>query len=172
MGTVQQVRRNVMGRSDREETAAPDGPSEFNMGMNRRQTMHLSDNRHFFENEANYPLHEAFDRKISVHAMPRNKVIPPENLLQCWNEVMSADHSGQPLRTIYIHIPFCKGHCLFCGFYQNRYKPETAEQYVDALLKEMADQVELGYCDFSHLSSRYATDLSAIAGKVIWVTSI
>lgn len=143
MGTVtleivQQVRRNIMGRSDREETTATEKPSGFNVGMNRRQTMHLTDDRHFFANETDDPLHEAFDRKMAVHAMPRNKVIPRKDLRRCWDEMMSADHAGQPLRTIYVHIPFCKGHCLFCGFYQNPYKPEAAKQYVNALLKEMA----------------------------------
>lgn len=139
---VQAVRGKMMGRSIKKEgqseDSLPDSSSGLNMGMNRRQTMHLTDDRRFWANETDDPLHEAFDRKLAVHAMPRNEALSPEDLNPSWAEVMSADHVGQPVRTIYIHIPFCHGHCLFCGFYQNAYRPDPARQYVDVLLKEMA----------------------------------
>lgn len=41
------------------------------------------------------------------------------------------------MRSIYIHIPFCESHCVFCGFYQNAYRSDLAKQYVDALIREM-----------------------------------
>ncbi|BBO81932.1 putative heme utilization radical SAM enzyme HutW [Desulfosarcina ovata subsp. sediminis] len=143
MGTVtleivQQAKEKMMGRFSRNEDSATDSLSGFNVGMNRRQTMHLTDHRSFLANETDDPLHEAFDRKLAVHAMPRNKTLPPEHLHRYWAEVMSEEHVGQPMRTIYIHIPFCRSHCLFCGFYQNAYQPRKARQYVDALLEEMA----------------------------------
>jgi oxygen-independent coproporphyrinogen-3 oxidase len=108
------------------------------VGSNRRQTMHLTDDRRFLANETDDPLRDAFDRKLAVHAMPRNQSLALEQLNRSWVEMMSGDHVGQAVRTLYIHIPFCQGHCLFCGFYQNAYKTDAARRYVDVLLKEMA----------------------------------
>lgn len=98
--------------------------------------MHLNDNMRFLANETDDPLHEAFDRKMTVHAMPRGESIRPEKLPGLWAGVMSAE-DGLPIRTIYVHIPFCEGHCVFCGFYQNAYRSDLAEQYVEALIREM-----------------------------------
>ena len=36
----------------------------------------------------------------------------------------------------YVHIPFCENHCLFCGFYQNPWRPEAGPAYVDLVLKQ------------------------------------
>ena len=37
---------------------------------------------------------------------------------------------------IYIHIPFCKRRCIYCGFYSTTNK-ELKERYVDALIREI-----------------------------------
>jgi len=111
--------------------------SYLNIGYNRRQTMHLTDEKTYLANETDDPLHEAFDRKMAVHAMPKNDPIPAEQLQKLWSEAMAGKVVRQPVRTIYIHIPFCQGHCLFCGFYQNAYKQNLAKQYTDALIREM-----------------------------------
>lgn len=37
---------------------------------------------------------------------------------------------------LYIHIPFCKSRCIYCGFYSTTYS-ELHQKYVDALCKEM-----------------------------------
>ncbi len=98
--------------------------------------MHLNDNRAYLAKETGDPLHEAFDEKIAVHAMPRGESIRPEKLHDLWAEVLSAKN-GLTMRTIYVHIPFCEGHCLFCGFYENAYRSDLAEHYVEALIREM-----------------------------------
>ena len=98
--------------------------------------MHSTDDRRFLANETDDPLHEAFDRKMTVHAMPRGESISPEELPGLWVDVISAE-DGLPIRTIYIHIPFCEGHCVFCGFYENAYRSNLAKQYVKALVREM-----------------------------------
>lgn len=38
---------------------------------------------------------------------------------------------------IYIHIPFCKSRCIYCGFVSSAGKTGLADRYVDALLREM-----------------------------------
>ena len=37
---------------------------------------------------------------------------------------------------IYVHIPFCKSRCIYCGFYSTT-ALEMQEQYIDALIKEL-----------------------------------
>jgi oxygen-independent coproporphyrinogen-3 oxidase len=98
--------------------------------------MNLNDNMRFLANETDDALHEAFDRKMTVHAMPQGKSIQPERLPGLWADVMAAE-DGLPIRTIYIHIPFCENHCAFCGFYKNAYRSDLAKQYVEALIREM-----------------------------------
>ncbi|UCG79627.1 MAG: heme anaerobic degradation radical SAM methyltransferase ChuW/HutW [Desulfobacterales bacterium] len=106
------------------------------MGANGRYAMNCTDDRPFLANKTDDPLHEAFDSKIAVHAMPRGESIRPEALPGLWADVMAAA-DGLPIRSIYIHIPFCEDHCLFCGFYKNAYRSDLAEQYVEALVQEM-----------------------------------
>ena len=37
---------------------------------------------------------------------------------------------------IYIHIPFCRSRCIYCGFYSTT-SLELRQRYVDALCREM-----------------------------------
>lgn len=37
---------------------------------------------------------------------------------------------------IYVHIPFCKSRCIYCGFYSTT-KTELGDRYTDCLIKEM-----------------------------------
>ena len=38
---------------------------------------------------------------------------------------------------VYIHVPFCSGKCLYCGFYSVRWEKETANRWIDALRHEI-----------------------------------
>lgn len=38
----------------------------------------------------------------------------------------------------YIHVPYCQNHCLFCGFFQNVWRPEVSVAFVDDVLAEVA----------------------------------
>jgi oxygen-independent coproporphyrinogen-3 oxidase len=38
----------------------------------------------------------------------------------------------------YVHVPYCQNHCLFCGFFQNVWKPEVADGFVDDVVAEVA----------------------------------
>ena len=40
---------------------------------------------------------------------------------------------------LYIHIPFCKSRCIYCGFYSTT-AFELRQQYTDALCREIADR--------------------------------
>ena len=38
----------------------------------------------------------------------------------------------------YIHVPYCQNHCLFCGFFQNVWRPDASAAYVDDVAGEIA----------------------------------
>ncbi|MFD2181599.1 heme anaerobic degradation radical SAM methyltransferase ChuW/HutW [Rhodoplanes azumiensis] len=38
----------------------------------------------------------------------------------------------------YLHVPYCQSRCLFCGFFQNVWRPEAAAAYVDDIVAEVA----------------------------------
>ncbi|MCC6128193.1 MAG: radical SAM protein, partial [Chlamydiae bacterium] len=74
-------------------------------------------------------------------AVPRYTSYPTAPQFRPVEETLYQDHlrkaSGKPL-SIYIHIPFCRTMCLFCGCSTvlNR-KPERQAAYLDSLLKEI-----------------------------------
>ena len=43
---------------------------------------------------------------------------------------------------LYVHIPFCKSRCIYCGFYSTT-GGKAAERYVDALAAEL--ELRRGY---------------------------
>lgn len=38
---------------------------------------------------------------------------------------------------VYIHVPFCKQFCSFCGYFKTIYTPELQSQFVDAVIQEI-----------------------------------
>ena len=46
---------------------------------------------------------------------------------------------AQKMAGLYIHIPFCKSRCIYCGFYSTT-AFELRQQYTDALCREIADR--------------------------------
>jgi hypothetical protein len=110
--------------------------------------MHLTSDQRFLANATDDPLHDAFDRKLAVHAMPRNETLEPDQLEQAWSEMMSAEHTGQPVRTIYIKMVAAGKKPLAMGF---------GGDENNLLFREISYQVELGYCDCKALSIRYQT---------------
>ncbi len=42
-----------------------------------------------------------------------------------------------PVRSIYVHVPFCRTLCGYCDFYSIVYRPDLADRLVAALLREL-----------------------------------
>lgn len=70
---------------------------------------------------------------------PEDAVSEPSNLLR--DALRDADASGSSGKRdlmIYLHIPFCRHICRFCGYHRMRLSdPEILSSYVDRLLSEM-----------------------------------
>lgn len=80
---------------------------------------------HFFAREGVNPLTHAFDKKITVHAGFSGNPVP-DTARNCTMERLLSQARQQP-SAIYIHVPFCETHCLYCGFY-NRAAAEKKVQ--------------------------------------------
>lgn len=37
----------------------------------------------------------------------------------------------------YVHVPYCQNHCLFCGFFQNVWRPDVSAAFVDDVIMEV-----------------------------------
>ncbi len=90
-----------------------------------------------FGAETTNPLAEAFPRKRVVHAGLNGSVVPPDESQQLWQQLMAVPPKEKKIQTAYIHIPFCKTKCLYCGFFQNGTNQDVEDHYVDCLIQEL-----------------------------------
>ncbi|CAF0689286.1 radical SAM family heme chaperone HemW [Candidatus Methylacidithermus pantelleriae] len=51
--------------------------------------------------------------------------------------------SGDAIRHLYVHVPFCSRVCPFCGFYVHRPVPGLGQRYVEAVVREWERQKEV-----------------------------
>jgi len=46
--------------------------------------------------------------------------------------------SPEPIRSLYVHVPFCAHKCEYCAFYSHAPGGEIIDRYVSALIREIA----------------------------------
>ena len=90
-----------------------------------------------FGRETDDPLTESFPRKRVVHAGVRGEVVPPAEAQETWRSIMNTPAKKGEVQTAYIHIPFCKTKCLYCGFFQNAAQQSAEDDYVEALIEKI-----------------------------------
>lgn len=49
----------------------------------------------------------------------------------------ASTHTGSPVRSLYVHVPFCAHKCEYCAFYSALPKGDEVQRYVQALIQEM-----------------------------------
>lgn len=84
----------------------------------------------------NRPLVSAFAKRRVVHAGVRGKPLMPGEWQTTWQALLAQRAKPEP-RVAYIHIPFCRHRCLYCGFFQNYSQEERETIYIDSLIKEL-----------------------------------
>lgn len=94
----------------------------------------------FFAHEGADPLSRAFSKKLVIHPGIHGQRVDPATYDRKWSELRSIKRSGEG--TVYIHIPFCKNHCLFCGFYINAVGRDSSQTYTDLLIEELRQESE------------------------------
>ncbi|MEX5285998.1 heme anaerobic degradation radical SAM methyltransferase ChuW/HutW [Selenomonas sputigena] len=87
-------------------------------------------------------LTEGFPRKRVVHAGIQGKIVPPTEAQDVWQRIMNTPAKQGEVQAAYIHIPFCKTKCLYCGFFQNAAQQSAEDDYVEALLEEIEAAAE------------------------------
>lgn len=79
----------------------------------------------------------AFSILAGYHQVTRRRrvtaAVKAESLIRnCYDR-----RESLPVRKAYIHIPFCKGRCLYCNFFANYHREEKVKAYLDCLITEL-----------------------------------
>ena len=82
-------------------------------------------------------LTQAFAQKRVVHPKGYSKTLSPLEVQNTWQKIVENKELQLKQRTAYIHIPFCKTKCLYCGFFQNYSNKNLEDLYVEKLCKEI-----------------------------------
>ena len=90
----------------------------------------------YFARIGDDPLRDAFTARRAVLPWRHKRPLAEDAVPATWARLMSS-HRSPNKRLVYIHVPFCANHCLFCGFYRNAYTPGSAASYVDLLVEEI-----------------------------------
>ena len=93
------------------------------------------DPNRFYAREGVDPLSQAFPGKIAVHPGMGGRPVPRAEMGAILEGLSAQPRSGRGV--VYVNVPFCETHCLYCGFYKNPYRPEHSPAFVDALISEL-----------------------------------
>ena len=83
------------------------------------------------------PMSVAFPHKRVVHAGLNGTLISPKESQSVWDAVMRGTPKRGQMQCAYIHIPFCKTKCTYCGFFQNGTSQSIEDNYIDGLIGEL-----------------------------------
>ena len=107
----------------------------------------------FFAAIGGDPLTTAFPPKRGAHPAAAMTAAPDADVPDLWHQIHARPREARAVG--YVHIPFCENHCLFCGFYQNAWRPTEGPAYVDAVIAQMAAFAETPARDGPPLQAVY-----------------
>ena len=87
--------------------------------------------------ECDNPMSGAFPHKRVVHAGLNGILVSPKETQAVWDTLMNGTPKKGEMQCAYIHIPFCKTKCTYCGFFQNGTSQSVEDQYIDGLISEL-----------------------------------
>lgn len=82
------------------------------------------------------PLTEAFGKRAFSPPWRGSRPVDEDNAQAVMERVFATPRSETAVA--YLHVPYCQNHCLFCGFFENVWRPEAGPAYVDDLIAELA----------------------------------
>ncbi len=92
--------------------------------------------RYFANENSQSSLRDAFSRRSAVMPFRGRQRVPDDEIQSRWSLLLTQDALPKK-RLVYVHVPFCANHCLFCGFYRNAYVPDAGASYVDLIIGEI-----------------------------------
>lgn len=90
----------------------------------------------FAARQADNPLTEAFSRRDFVMPWSGCEPVPDAEAESTLARIFQTPRTEPAVA--YIHVPYCQNHCLFCGFFQNVWRPEVSAAFVADVVAEMA----------------------------------
>lgn len=81
------------------------------------------------------PLADAFRGRRPVHNFAGMRPVDAAEVPALWAGLHNQPRTRPAVG--YLHVPFCENHCLFCGFYQNPWRPDRGAPYVDAVIAQL-----------------------------------
>ena len=87
--------------------------------------------------ECDNSMSGAFPHKRVVHAGLNGILVSPKETQSVWDNLMNGMPKKGEMQCAYIHIPFCKTKCTYCGFFQNGTSQNVEDQYIDGLISEL-----------------------------------
>lgn len=87
------------------------------------------------------PLRRAFDKRTPVMPWRDKRPVPDAEVATVWKRLVETPLSAGPCLA-YVHVPFCANHCLFCGFYRNRYHRDDSVRYVQGVIDELCREAD------------------------------
>lgn len=81
------------------------------------------------------PLTAAFARRQFVMPWRGSEPVDEAEVPAALERIFQTPRSAPAVA--YLHVPYCQNHCLFCGFFQNVWRPEASSPFVDDVLAEM-----------------------------------
>lgn len=91
--------------------------------------------------QASQAAPKAFPERQALMPIWGGEVVPQQEWQGVWGQ--AAIHALKQDGLAYVHIPFCAGHCIFCGFYRNAWKQEYSKIYTDKLIEELAYEASI-----------------------------
>jgi len=133
---IRLAKEKSMGKKKKNDEGSEKKPGNWG-DMNRSTSRLHPEISIFFAKEGVDPLRYAFEKKTAVHAGAGGTYLEKEQVMETWAECSAkVDHSKR--RTVYIHTPFCRSHCRFCGFYMYKLEKDSSRIYSHGLLHEIS----------------------------------
>ena len=108
----------------------------------------------FVGRETTDPLHQAFGKSQMGHPGGMMKPADPASFQQVWQEASSKAGEDEN-RAVYLHTPFCRLRCTYCGFFKNFKDIERQDQYVEHMLQEIKANKENPYLQSKPVKAIY-----------------
>ena len=91
----------------------------------------------YFARVSGDPIKDAFAARRPMMPWATKTPVPGSEVGAIWRGLVEGDETPRDRRLVYVHIPFCTNHCLFCGFYRQRPREGGSTAFVDLVVEEI-----------------------------------